>query len=471
MFRWGDHSKSSIRLAIMHLMKIEELISPLDNRYSLKIKDLANNFSESNLNKIRFEIEIEWLIFLCTHGGKTFKPLSASAKNNLFKIKNSFNLKSSKRIKSIESRTNHDVKAVEYFIREEMKRFTNLSKYEYLVHYALTSEDINSLSYAVMIGKAKDIYLKKLDILIKDLRSKSRSWASLPLLARTHGQAASPTTLGKEFKVFYQRLSRQKDILKRMRPLAKFGGATGNFHTLDLTDSKINWLNKTNKFLSSFDVEQNPITTQIEPHDGIAEIAHCIQRINNITIDLDQDLWIYISNDIFKLKLKDGEVGSSTMPHKVNPIDFENSEGNLGISNSLMGFFAEKLPKSRLQRDLSDSTVLRNLGIGFAYSYLGITSCLDGLKKIQPNKEAAILELSNNWQVLSEAIQIVMKLEGYDDAYEEIKSLTRGQNINKDSYHELVENLQISNDAKDKLRKLTPLTYLGIASKLAKLQI
>ena len=215
-------------------------------------------------------------------------------------------------------------------------------------------------------------------------------------------------------------------------------------------------------------MEQNSITTQIEPHDGIAEIAHCIQRINNIIIDLDQDAWIYISNDILKLKLKEGEIGSSTMPHKVNPIDFENSEGNLGISNSLMGFFAEKLPKSRLQRDLSDSTVLRNLGIGFAYSYLGITSCLDGLRKIQPNKEAAILDLSNNWQVLSEAIQIVMKLEGYDDAYEEIKSLTRGQNINKDSYHKLVENLQISDDSKDKLRKLTPLTYLGIASKLAK---
>ena len=468
MFRWGDHSKSSIRLAIMHLMKIEELISPLDNRYGLKIKDLANNFSESNLNKIRFEIEIEWLIFLCTHGGKSFKPLSASAKNNLFKIKNSFNLKSSKRIKSIESRTNHDVKAVEYFIREEMKRFTNLSKYEYLVHYALTSEDINSLSYAVMIGKAKDIYLKELDILIKDLKSKSRSWASLPLLARTHGQAASPSTLGKEFKVFYQRLLRQKDILNEMRPLAKFGGATGNFHTLDLTDSKINWLNKTNKFLSSFDVEQNPITTQIEPHDGIAEIAHCIQRINNITIDLDQDLWIYISNDIFKLKLKDGEVGSSTMPHKVNPIDFENSEGNLGISNSLMGFFAEKLPKSRLQRDLSDSTVLRNIGMGFAYSYLGLTSCLTGLNKIQPNKEKANYELSNNWQVLSEAIQIVMKIEGYDNAYEEIKKLTRGKTINKDSYHELVDSLNISRASKNKLKKLTPATYIGIASKLAK---
>ena len=264
------------------------------------------------------------------------------------------------------------------------------------------------------------------------------------------------------------RSSKPSPILKSIPISCKFGGATGNFHTLDLTDSKINWLNKTKKFLSSFGVEQNPITTQIEPHDGIAELAHCIQRINNITIDLDQDLWIYISNDIFKLILKDQEVGSSTMPHKVNPIDFENSEGNLGISNSLMGFFAEKLPKSRLQRDLSDSTVLRNIGMGFAYSYLGLTSCLSGLNKIQPNKEKAINELYNNWQVLSEAIQIVMKLEGYDNAYEEIKKLTRGQTIDKDSYHELVENLKISSASKNKLKKLTPTTYLGIASKLAK---
>tara|TARA_B100001057_G_C22859283_1_gene953851 strand:+ start:1327 stop:2679 length:1353 start_codon:yes stop_codon:yes gene_type:complete len=449
-------------------MKIQELISPLDNRYHSKIEDLANNFSESNLNKTRFEIEIDWIIFLSSQCGKIFKPLPASAKNNLLKIRDSFNDKSSKRIKAIESRTNHDVKAVEYFIREEMQKFSNLKKHAYLVHFALTSEDINSLSYAILLKEAKNIYLKKLDILIKDLNSKSKSWASLPLLARTHGQAASPSTLGKELKVFHQRLLRQKNILKKMKPLAKFGGATGNFHTLELSDTKINWLNKTNKFLSSFGVEQNPITTQIEPHDGIAEIAHCVQRINNIIIDLDQDAWIYISNDIFKLKLKDGEVGSSTMPHKVNPIDFENSEGNLGISNSLMGFFAEKLTKSRLQRDLSDSTVLRNLGIGFAYSYLGITSCLSGLNKIQPNKENAVLELSNNWQVLSEAIQIVMKLEGYDNAYEEIKELTRGQSINKDSYLELIENLKISSTSKNKLRKLTPLTYLGIASKLAK---
>ena len=468
MFRWRHHSKSIKRLAIIQTMKHQELISPLDNRYSQKIVELANNFSESNLNKTRFEIEIDWIIFLTSHGGKNFKSLSAAAKNNLLKIKKGFDDKSAKKIKTIESRTNHDVKAVEYFIRDEMAQFSNLTKYKHLVHFALTSEDINSLSYAVLLRDAKDIYIKKLNLLIKDLGLKSKSWASIPVLARTHGQAASPSTLGKEIKVFQHRLSRQRDILKKMKLMAKFGGATGNFHTLDLSDSSIDWVSKTKKFLSLYKIDQNPMTTQIEPHDGIAELSHCIQRINNIVIDLNQDMWIYISNDIFKLKLKDGEIGSSTMPHKVNPIDFENSEGNLGLSSSLMGFFAEKLTRSRLQRDLSDSTVLRNLGVGFAYSYLGITSCMTGLNKIQPNKKFARDELSTNWQVLAEAIQIVMKLEGHDNAYEEIKTKTRGQSIDKDSYLKIINDLSISHDSKKKLSKLTPLNYLGIASKLAK---
>ena len=450
-------------------MKHQELLSPLDNRYSKKIIELANNFSETNLNKTRFEIEIDWVIFLTTQCGKNFKPLSSAAKKNLLAIKKSFDGKSAKRIKTIESKTNHDVKAVEYFIREEMNKFSNLKKYQHLVHFALTSEDVNSLSYAVLLRDAKEIYIKKLDILIRDLNSKSKSWATLPLLAKTHGQAASPSTIGKEIKVFHQRLLRQKEMLKKMKPMAKFGGATGNFHTLNLSDANINWITKTNKFLSSFKVEQNPITTQIESHDGIAEISHCIQRINNILIDLNQDMWIYISNDIFKLKLKDGEVGSSTMPHKVNPIDFENSEGNLGLSNSLMSFFADKLTKSRLQRDLSDSTVLRNLGVGFGYSYLGISSCLNGLSKIHPNKENAKIELADNWQVLAEALQIVMKLEGYDNAYEEIKAKTRGHSIDKNSYLDIVNGLNISEKSKNKLIKLTPLNYLGIATKLAKL--
>jgi len=450
-------------------MNIEQLISPLDNRYNNKIVDLATNFSESNLNKVRFEIEIEWLIFLCSKGGKNFPAISKANIKNLQVLKNSFDEKSAKKIKSIEGKTNHDVKAVEYFIRDELKKSSSLKKYEHLVHFALTSEDVNSLSYAILMRDAQIIYLKQLDVIIRELNKRARTWSSIPMLARTHGQAASPSTLGKEMKVFVERLKRQRNSLKTMKPLAKFGGATGNYHTLVISDPNINWANQTKKFLASFQVEQNPVTTQIEPHDGIAEVAHCIQRVNNILIDFNQDIWMYIANDLFKLKLKEGEVGSSTMPHKVNPIDFENSEGNLGLSNAMMEFFANKLTKSRLQRDLSDSTVLRNLGVGFAYSYVGFSSVLRGLTKLQPNKAKAINELESNWQILAEAIQIVMKLEGLDNAYEIIKSKTRGVSLDKNSYADLVENLEISEAAKDKLKKLTPTNYLGDAIKLAKL--
>ena len=450
-------------------MKIEQLISPLDNRYNNQIADLATNFSESNLNKVRFEIEIEWLIFLCSKGGKSFPSISKTSIKKLHTLKQSFDENSAKRIKSIEKKTNHDVKAVEYFIREELKKSSGLKKYEHLVHFALTSEDVNSLSYAILLRDAQIIYLKKLDVIIKELNKRARSWSSIPMLARTHGQAASPSTLGKEMKVFVERLKRQRDSLKNMKPLAKFGGATGNFHTLVISDPNVDWLNQTKKFLALFGVEQNPITTQIEPHDGIAEVAHCIQRINNILIDFNQDIWMYIANDLFKLQVKDGEVGSSTMPHKVNPIDFENSEGNLGLSNAMMEFFANKLTKSRLQRDLSDSTVLRNLGVGFGYSYVGFSSALRGLTKLQPNKAQALSELEDNWQILAEAVQIVMKLEGLDNAYEVIKAKTRGLSLDKNSYAELVENLDISKAAKEKLKKLTPTNYLGNAQKLAKL--
>ena len=450
-------------------MKIEQLISPLDNRYNNQIADLATNFSESNLNKVRFEIEIEWLIFLCSKGGKSFPSISKTSIKKLHTLKQSFDENSAKRIKSIEKKTNHDVKAVEYFIREELKKSSGLKKYEHLVHFALTSEDVNSLSYAILLRDAQIIYLKKLDVIIKELNKRARSWSSIPMLARTHGQAASPSTLGKEMKVFVERLKRQRDSLKNMKPLAKFGGATGNFHTLVISDPNVDWLNQTKKFLALFGVEQNPITTQIEPHDGIAEVAHCIQRINNILIDFNQDIWMYIANDLFKLQVKDGEVGSSTMPHKVNPIDFENSEGNLGLSNAMMEFFANKLTKSRLQRDLSDSTVLRNLGVGFGYSYVGFSSTLRGLTKLQPNKAQALSELEDNWQILAEAVQIVMKLEGLDNAYEIIKAKTRGLSLDKNSYAELVENLDISKAAKEKLKKLTPTNYLGNAQKLAKL--
>tara|TARA_B100000470_G_scaffold216076_1_gene198981 strand:- start:1173 stop:2525 length:1353 start_codon:yes stop_codon:yes gene_type:complete len=449
-------------------MKIDQLISPLDNRYSNKILELSAIFSESNLNKIRFIIELEWLIFICSSCGKSFPDLSKNALTNLEKLKKNFNEKSAKKIKLIEKKTNHDVKAVEYFIRDQIKTIPSLKNYTNLVHFGLTSEDVNSLSYAVLLKEARSIYTKELTHIIKLLSKLSRSWSNIPILSRTHGQPASPSTLGKEINVFTKRLVRQKDHLNSITVMAKFGGTTGNFHTLHLSDNKIDWVKKTEKFIKLFKVNQNPITTQIEPHDCIAELAHSFQRINNILIDLNQDIWLYIANDIFKLKLNDEEIGSSTMPHKVNPIDFENSEGNLGISNSMMVFFAEKLTKSRLQRDLSDSTVLRNLGVGIAYSYLGILSSLKGLNKLKPNTKKANHELDLNWQVLTEAIQIIMKLEGVNNAYELIKKQTHGSNLNRSAYLSLIEELDISEESKIKLRNLTPSSYLGIASKLAK---
>jgi len=449
-------------------MSNQHIISPLDNRYNNKVQELAANFSETHLNKVRYHIEVDWLIFLCENGGKSFPKLSKSNFAKLQNIRSSFNTTSAKRIKSIEQQTNHDVKAVEYFIREKLAEIPSLKKYEQLVHFALTSEDINSLSYAILLRDAISIYLKKIKDLTKALNSKSKKWSGVAMLSRTHGQAASPTTIGKEIKVFCARLERQIAQLTKQIPMAKFGGATGNFHTLHLVDSKVDWVKKTNTFLKTFKIQQNSITTQIEPHDGIAEIAQCVQRINNVIIDFDQDMWLYISNDVFKLELKDGEVGSSTMPHKVNPIDFENSEGNLGLSNSLMSFFADKLTKSRLQRDLSDSTVLRNLGVAFGYSYLGITSALNGFAKVSPNKDQCLNELNNNWQILAEAIQTVMKIEGIDNAYEIIKEQTRGVNLDQVLYLDLVSNLQISNEAKLILTNLTPSKYVGIAEKLAK---
>ena len=449
-------------------MKIDQLISPLDNRYSDEILELSEIFSESNLNKTRFIIELEWLIFICSSCGKSFPDLSKNAVTNLRKLKKKFNKNSAKKIKTIEKKTNHDVKAVEYFIREQIKTIPSLKNYSHLVHFGLTSEDVNSLSYAVLLKEARNVYTKNLTQIIKLLSKLSKSWSNIPILSRTHGQPASPSTLGKEINVFTKRLIRQKANLNSIVIMAKFGGTTGNFHTLHLSDNKIDWVKKTEKFIKLFKVNQNPITTQIEPHDCIAELTHSIQRINNILIDLNQDIWLYIANDIFKLKLNNKEIGSSTMPHKVNPINFENSEGNLGISNSMMVFFAEKLTKSRLQRDLSDSTVLRNLGVGIAYSYLGISSSIKGLNKIKPNIKKANHELNLNWQVLTEAIQIIMKLEGVDNAYELIKKQTHGSNLNRSDYFLLIDGLNISEESKIKLKNLSPSSYLGIASRLAK---
>ena len=443
-------------------------ISPLDSRYANKISSFRENFSESALIKIRFEIEIEWILFLCNKLPKTFKPLSKNSIEKIINFKNKFDNKSVLKIKKIEATTNHDVKAVEYFIRDYFKKDKVLSSYIHLIHFGLTSEDVNSLSYAVMIKKGISLYINEISTLNKVLKSYSKKWANVAFLARTHGQPASPSTLGKEFKVFAARLDREISILKSIKPLAKFSGATGNYHTFAVVDNKIKWSQINKKFIKQFSVDQNPYTTQIEPHDWIAEVCHSLIRVNNIMIDLCQDSWIYISNDIFALKLLKNEVGSSTMPHKVNPIDFENAEGNFGISSALLDFFANKLTKSRHQRDLSDSTVLRNIGLGFGYSALAIKSTNNGLNKITPNKEVIDTELNNNWEVLTEAVQTLMRYEGIPDAYEQLKNLSRGSKLDQESYINFINSLKISNDSKNKLLNLKPSLYIGNAKDIAK---
>lgn len=443
-------------------------ISPLDSRYANKISNFRENFSESALIKIRFEIEIEWILFLCNKLPKTFKPLSKNSIKKIINFKNKFDNRSVLKIKKIEATTNHDVKAVEYFIRDYFKKDKVLSSYIHLIHFGLTSEDVNSLSYAVMIKKGISIYVNEITSLNKVLNSYSKKWSSVAFLARTHGQPASPSTLGKEFKVFASRLDREISILKSVKPMAKFSGATGNYHTFDIVDNKVKWSQINKKFIKQFAVEQNPYTTQIEPHDWIAEICHSMVRINNILIDLCQDVWIYISNDIFALKLLKNEVGSSTMPHKVNPIDFENAEGNFGISSALLDFFANKLTKSRHQRDLSDSTVLRNVGLGFGYSALAIKSAMNGLSKITPNKIQIQNELNHNWEVLTEAVQTLMRYEGIPDAYEQLKKLSRGSKLDQNTYISYIKSLSISEDSKEKLLNLKPNLYIGKAKEIAK---
>ena len=443
-------------------------ISPLDNRYANKISQFRNNFSESALIKIRFEIEIEWLLFLCTKLSKSFKPLSNESIKKINSFKSNFDDKYVIQIKKIESTTNHDVKAVEYFIADHFNKDKVLSKYVHLIHFGLTSEDINSLSYAYLIKNGISLFVNESLNTNKTLLKYTKNWSNISFLARTHGQAASPSTLGKELKVFSARLAREIQILKAIKPLAKFSGATGNFHTFDIVNSSIDWPKANKRFLKQFGIEQNLYTTQIEPHDWIAETSHSIVRINNILTDLSQDCWMYISNDIFKLKLNKNEVGSSTMPHKVNPIDFENAEGNFGISSALFEFFANKLTKSRHQRDLSDSTVLRNIGLGFGYSSLALSSTNKGLSKITPNISSIKNELDDNWEVLTEAVQTLMRYEGIPDAYEQLKKLSRGSKLTQDSYIDFIENLDISNVSKTKLLALTPSTYIGIAPTLSK---
>ena len=440
-------------------------LSPLDGRYSNKVSEITKLFSEKALIQKRFIIEIEWLLFVLNESFYKTIKISKVDLNKINKFKNNFDNTYARKIKSIENKTNHDVKAVEYFINDHFKK-NNLQKFIPYVHLGLTSEDVNSLAYSLMIREIKDETIISINALNKQLKSLASKYKKISFLARTHGQPASPSTLGKEILVFHKRLERQIDQLKSINPMAKWGGATGNYHTILLANKNKDPVKIATKFISKFKVKHNVITTQIEPHDWIAETCHALIRVNNIVNDLNNDMWMYIANDIFILKTIKNEVGSSTMPHKVNPIDFENSEGNIGLANSMLNFFAEKLPISRLQRDLSDSTTLRNIGVAFGYSVISYKSTLKGLKKITPNKNRINEELDNNWIVLSEAVQTVMRLENIENAYEKLKDLTRGKNLKKEQYLEYVENLNVTQKNKDYLKSLNPRNYIGVAPKL-----
>ena len=440
-------------------------LSPLDGRYSDRISDAALLFSESALIQKRFDIEIEWLLFVLNENFYQTIKISKKDIKRIKKFQADFNNSYAKKIKSIENKTNHDVKAVEYFINDFLKK-NGLEKFVSYVHLGLTSEDVNSLAYALMIRDITDKSISSLNELNKKIKFLATKYKNISFLARTHGQPASPSTLGKELLVFNKRLKRQLVIVKNIKPMAKWGGATGNYHTIHIANQKRDPVTIATKFIRKFNIEHNKVTTQIEPHDWIAEISHSFIRINNIVDDLNKDMWLYIANDIYALKTVENEVGSSTMPHKVNPIDFENSEGNIGLANALFNYFAEKLSKSRLQRDLSDSTTIRNVGVAFGYSIISYKSTLNGLNKISPNKKKIKDELNENWSVLSEAVQTVMRLENIDNAYEKLKELTRGKSLNKQKYIEFINDLNISSKNKEYLLKLKPENYVGVAPKL-----
>tara|TARA_B100000614_G_scaffold70518_1_gene62653 strand:+ start:336 stop:1682 length:1347 start_codon:yes stop_codon:yes gene_type:complete len=440
-------------------------LSPLDGRYSDRISDVALLFSESALIQKRFDIEIEWLLFVLNENFYQTIKISKKDIKRIKKFQADFNNSYAKKIKSIENKTNHDVKAVEYFINDFLKK-NGLEKFVSYVHLGLTSEDVNSLAYALMIRDITDKSISSLNELNKKIKFLATKYKNISFLARTHGQPASPSTLGKELLVFNKRLKRQLVIVKNIKPMAKWGGATGNYHTIHIANQKRDPVTIATKFIRKFNIEHNKVTTQIEPHDWIAEISHSFIRINNIVDDLNKDMWLYIANDIYALKTVENEVGSSTMPHKVNPIDFENSEGNIGLANALFNYFAEKLSKSRLQRDLSDSTTIRNVGVAFGYSIISYKSTLNGLNKISPNKKKIKDELNENWSVLSEAVQTVMRLENIDNAYEKLKELTRGKILNKQKYIEFINDLNISSKNKEYLLKLKPENYIGVAPKL-----
>jgi len=445
-------------------------LSPLDGRYAAKVERLRSIFSESGLIQRRVLVEIRWLLALTEHPAmQEVSALNSEQISTLLRLAEQFSLEDAVRIKEIESTTNHDVKSVEYFIKERLQDRPDLALISEFVHFACTSEDINNLAYALMLKDVrKDVVLPALERLILMLNQQAHELSDQAMLSRTHGQPASPTTMGKEIANVVARLKRQRQQIAAIEILAKINGAVGNYNAHVVAYPEIDWPEVSRQFVESFGLTWNAYTTQIEPHDYIAELCDVMRRLNTILIDFCRDIWGYISIGYFRQKLKSDEVGSSTMPHKVNPIDFENAEGNLGIANSLFVHFAEKLPISRWQRDLTDSTVLRNLGIAFGYTLLALDSLERGLAKLYPDKEKMETDLQSSWEVLAEAIQTVMRRYGVPHPYEKLKALTRGQSISAQAVREFVEKLELPAAAKQQLLELTPTVYVGLAAQLAR---
>jgi len=444
-------------------------ISPLDGRYKEKIKELDEYFSEYALIKYRVMIEIEWLIHLSKEPKiKEVRKISKNEASILISLYKNFSPKDAQLVKNIEKKTNHDVKAVEYFIKKKLKG-SSLKDISEFTHFACTSEDINNLSYGLMIKESlNNIIIPTLNKICDEIKLKAKKYASIPMLARTHGQSASPTTVGKEFANFYSRISQQIQKLKSIEIWGKMNGAVGNFNAHIISYPEIDWISSTKQFIEKLGLKQNLFTTQIEPHSFMAEIFDNLRRINSILIDLSQDMWLYISMNYFTQKVVSSEVGSSTMPHKVNPIDFENAEGNLGMANSILNHLSTKLLISRLQRDLSDSTVLRNIGSTFGYSLLAYKSLLKGLNKIDVNINVIKTDLKNSYEILSEPIQIILKKCGIEGAYEKLKKFSRGKKLTKKDIVQFISGLNIPKDEKKKLLELTPESYIGLANYLAK---
>lgn len=439
-------------------------ISPIDGRYRNKINELAPYFSEEALIKYRVLVEIEYFIALCEIPLPQLKDIDTSIFDDLRAIYKNFSEDDALAIKNIEKVTNHDVKAVEYFIKEKFDAL-GLPKFKEFIHFGLTSQDINNTAIPLSIKEAmNDVYVPEYLILLNRLKALSKDWAAISMLARTHGQPASPTRLGKEIEVFVVRMEEQFNLLNDIPSAAKFGGATGNFNAHHVAYPNMDWKDFGCKFVQEkLGLQHSFPTTQIEHYDHMAALFDTLKRINTIIIDLNRDVWTYVSMDYFKQKIKAGEVGSSAMPHKVNPIDFENSEGNLGIANAIFEHLSAKLPVSRLQRDLTDSTVLRNVGVPFGHTLIGFKSTLKGLNKLLLNEPKFAEDLENNWAVVAEAIQTILRREGYPNPYEALKGLTRtNEKINQNSISQFIDTLEVSNTIKEELKRITPSNYTGI---------